>query len=285
MKKRGRKPLSHRTDLDHDSHHCQGSPTDLLTSGAQSRQYSFVGPARSPSQPDFHESAHNDEAYQYAITNTQSAYGNQQPTAGYPDSPIQERDDDLENRHRPPDHPVRRISQIINPPLPNLNSHNDSQRAAVVLQHMAAPRPLPAQQSSEPVKHKDCRYKCLEPIVPLLEGIIEPKTACDLLEFYFAEPDSALFRHASPYVLSPVIRKRSLLHPTNPRQTTAALLVTILWTTAQTCDLPLLLLPGRRGQICEQLRIVAMALVHERDRDHWHRALGIVFVSIALRNC
>lgn len=110
--------------------------------------------------------------------------------------------------------------------------------------------------------------------MPLLEDIVEGKTACDLLEFYFAEPDSALFRHASPYVLSPVIRKQSLLHATTPRHTTSALLVTILWTSAQTCDLPLLLLPGRRGQVCEKLRLLTMSLVHERDRDHWHRALG-----------
>lgn len=110
--------------------------------------------------------------------------------------------------------------------------------------------------------------------MPLLEGVIEPELAADLLEFYFAEPDSGLFRHASPYVLSPVIRKQSLLHHTNPRPITSALLVTILWTSAQTADTPFLSLPGVRGNICERLRVLTMALVHDRDRDHWHRALG-----------
>ncbi|ETN36606.1 uncharacterized protein HMPREF1541_08884 [Cyphellophora europaea CBS 101466] len=178
-------------------------------------------------------------------------------------------DIDPGQRQGPSDHPIRRISQIINPPLPlSATIQSGRQPSVSTLPPMAAPQ---GQQHPEP---RRCRYRCLEPLMPLLEDIIEPKTACDLLEFYFAEPDSALFRHASPYVLSPVIRKQSLLHPTKPRQTTSALLVTILYTCAQTCDIPLLLLPGWRGHICEKLRLLAMALIHERDHDHWHRALG-----------
>jgi xylanolytic transcriptional activator XlnR len=138
---------------------------------------------------------------------------------------------------------------------------------------MPAPRIITQPRVSRSY-YEGCRYKCLDPVMPLLDGIFEPKIACDLLEFYFAEPDSGLFRHASPYVLSPILRKHSLLHPTDPRPTTSALLVAMIWTSAQTADIPLLLLPGRRGQICERLRIVAMALLHDRDRDHWHRALG-----------
>lgn len=220
-----------------------------------------------------HENNHEDGAYRYALASARSTnFPDQSRVHDYADTPIDESGIDIDHEHRPPDNPIRRISQIINPPPPTSGLPNDSQQAATVLQQMEAPQPQ--QQSVELSRYRECRYKCLEPVMPLLEGIVEPKTACDLLEFYFAEPDSALFRHASPYVLSPVIRKQSLLHPTRPRQTTMALLVTILWTTAQTCDLPLLLLPGRRGQVCEQLRLVAFSLVHERDCDHWHRALG-----------
>ncbi|OAL25724.1 hypothetical protein AYO22_04713 [Fonsecaea multimorphosa] len=72
-------------------------------------------------------------------------------------------------------------------------------------------------------------YKCLESIRPLLNNLISPEDACDLLEFYFAQPGSSLFRSASPYVLTHVLRKESLLHPTKPRETTPALLTTMLW--------------------------------------------------------
>lgn len=120
-----------------------------------------------------------------------------------------------------------------------------------------------------------CRYKCLEPVLPLLHGIIEPDVACDLLEFYFAQPDSSLFRTASPYVLTHVLRKQSLLHHTTPRRTSSALLVTMLWVCVQTADMPSFLLPGSRGDVSEALRILAMSLVHDRDRDHWHRASGM----------
>jgi hypothetical protein len=184
------------------------------------------------------------------------------------------RDEDAEDgQHRPRTaHSVRRISQLINPPLQPPTRTNGLDHSRPVLPPMSAP-PL-IQHFNGNRTQSTCRFKCLESVIPLINDVIEADLACDLLEFYFAEPDSALFRHASPYVLSPVIRKYSLLHPTNPRPTTAALLVTMIWTSAQTADIPFLSLPGRRGQICEKLRVLVMALAHDRDRDHWHRALG-----------
>ncbi|KAJ9615774.1 hypothetical protein H2200_001851 [Cladophialophora chaetospira] len=119
--------------------------------------------------------------------------------------------------------------------------------------------------------HTPYPYKCLEPILPLLEDIIDVDESCELLEFYFAQPGSSLFRSASPYVLTHVLRKRSLLHPTRPRQTTPALLCTMLWVSAQTADIPLLLLPGERTRVCEALRLLCMRLIKKRDRDYWDR--------------
>lgn len=223
--------------------------------------------------------AGDDDTYRYSLEHPHPAnFTDNDHLRGYDRAPVEEsrNGDDIENHQRPAGHhPVRRISQIINPPPVPPTLSNSAQRGPPAIQ-TATSQPF---RSFELPRHNGCRYKCLEPVMPLLEDIVEAKTACDLLEFYFAEPDSALFRHASPYVLSPVIRKHSLLHATNPRRTTSALLVTILWTCAQTCDLPLLLLPGRRGQVCEKLRLLAMSLVHERDREHWHRALGKCMVS------
>lgn len=117
-------------------------------------------------------------------------------------------------------------------------------------------------------------YKCLEPLLPLLEGIIDADEACELLEFYFAQPGSSLFKSASPYILTHVLRKRSLLHPTKPRPITPALTCTMLWVSAQTADIPHLLLPGQRNTVCEALRRLCMRLVQSRDRDCWDRLPG-----------
>ena len=114
-------------------------------------------------------------------------------------------------------------------------------------------------------------YKCLESLIPLLPAAVSTDTACELLEFYFAQPGSSLFRSASPYVLTHIIRKRSLLDSSNPRPTTLALLSTMIWVSAQTADLPILLLPGERTKVCEALRELSLRLVHRRDRDNWVR--------------
>jgi xylanolytic transcriptional activator XlnR len=114
-------------------------------------------------------------------------------------------------------------------------------------------------------------YKVLEPLLPLVEGIVGMEESCELLEFYFAQPGSSLFRSASPYVLTHVLRKRSLLHPLRPRHTTPALLCTILWVSAQTADIPLLLPPGERTRVCEALRKLSIRLIRKRDRDYWER--------------
>lgn len=190
---------------------------------------------------------------------------------------------------------IRRISQLINHPQPPVQpQHNDLGGFRTPY----APMSKDAGSSPGQTFNRDpqiiclpgsetahCRYKCLEPILPLLHGIIEPDVACDLLEFYFAEPDSSLFRTASPYVLTHVLRKRSLLHATNPRKTSPALLVTMLWVSVQTADMPILLLPGWRGNISEELRKLAMSLVHDRDRDHWHRASGKTPHILLPRKC
>ncbi|KAH8895874.1 hypothetical protein GQ53DRAFT_854075, partial [Thozetella sp. PMI_491] len=115
------------------------------------------------------------------------------------------------------------------------------------------------------------RFKCLEPILPILHGVVDTELACELLEMYFVEPGGSLFRCASPYVLTRVLRKESLLRPDNPRRTTPALLTTMLWVSAQTAESSLFLFPGQKARVCEGLRKLVLALIHDRDRDSWHR--------------
>lgn len=153
-------------------------------------------------------------------------------------------------------------------PKPGRESFSSVHRIDAIETTVDEPHPSPTRS----VPHQP--YRCLEPLLPLLDGVVAADVACELLEFYFAQPGSSLFRSASPYVLSHVVRRRSLLHASRPRKTTSALLATILWVSAQTADIPLLLLPGERAKVCEALRKLSMWLVQQRDRDNWDRVPG-----------
>lgn len=121
----------------------------------------------------------------------------------------------------------------------------------------------------------DCRYRCLDPVLPHIRDIIPASVACDLLDVYLTEPGSSLFRCASPYIVTRIFRKKSLLHPTNPRPTTPALLATMLWVSAQTADIVLLHVPGSRAKITNALYGLATSLITERDPDRWRRIHGM----------
>ncbi|KAB8271659.1 fungal-specific transcription factor domain-containing protein [Aspergillus minisclerotigenes] len=119
-----------------------------------------------------------------------------------------------------------------------------------------------------------CRYPCLKPLLPALKDIFPPATACDLLDIFFAEPgDSLCFTH-SPYVLSPVLRKKWFLHPSRPRPTSPALLATMLWCVAHTANSPIFHPPGSRQRIINELYGVAISLLQRRDMDNWRRVPG-----------
>ncbi|KAL3459761.1 hypothetical protein BJX64DRAFT_278985 [Aspergillus heterothallicus] len=129
---------------------------------------------------------------------------------------------------------------------------------------------------SQKSPHHDlaCRYPCLKPLLPVLKGILLPSTACDLLDIFFAEPDTSLCFTHSPYVLSPVLRKTWVLHPSSPRPTSPALLATMLWCVAHTADSRVFHLPGSRQRIINELYGVAMSFLRKRDMDQWRRVPG-----------
>lgn len=131
---------------------------------------------------------------------------------------------------------------------------------------------------------EDCRYPFLNPVLPYIRNVIPASVACDLLDIFLTDPGSSLFRGASPYILTRIFRKKSILHPTNPRCTTPALLATILWCVAQTADVMLLHVPGSRARIVNELYDLATALVSQRDPDRWRRTHGmsltVVFVYV-----
>lgn len=122
-----------------------------------------------------------------------------------------------------------------------------------------------------------CRYRCLDPLLPFLGDAFPVSVACDLLDVFLLDPGTSLFRFSSPYILTRIFRKRSLLHPTHPRQLTPALLATILWCCAQTADISVLLVPGSRSKLTNALYELATSLMAKRDPDRWRRIHGRLF--------
>lgn len=98
------------------------------------------------------------------------------------------------------------------------------------------------------------RYPVLQPLLPHLGNLIPVSLACDLLDLYFASSSSAHMHPMSPYVLAYLFRKRSFLHPTQPRRCSPALLASTLWVAAQTSDAAFLTSPpSARGRVCQKL--------------------------------
>jgi len=98
------------------------------------------------------------------------------------------------------------------------------------------------------------RFPVLRPLLPHLEPIMPQGLASDLLEQYFASSTSAYLRPSNPYVLGHIFRKKSILHSTDPRPCTPALLASMLWIAAQTSDAPFLTSQlDARGKVCQRL--------------------------------
>ncbi|OAA51417.1 Transcription factor [Metarhizium rileyi] len=121
---------------------------------------------------------------------------------------------------------------------------------------------------------ENCCYKFLDPVLPHIRDILPASVACELLDIFLTDPGSSLFRGASPYILTRIFRKKSVLHPTNPRCTTPALLATILWCVAQTADVMLLHVPGTRAKVVNDLYDLSTSLISKRDPDRWRRVHG-----------
>ncbi|KAL4878139.1 fungal-specific transcription factor domain-containing protein [Aspergillus karnatakaensis] len=109
-----------------------------------------------------------------------------------------------------------------------------------------------------------CRYPCLNAVVPFLRGTLSAEDACQLLEIFFADPVTSIGVERCPYVLSPVIRSKSLLSATNPRSVSPALLVIILWCVSHTANLDTFLPTGSRARVTQRLYILSMKLLNAR---------------------
>ncbi|EAA63074.1 hypothetical protein AN2672.2 [Aspergillus nidulans FGSC A4] len=117
-----------------------------------------------------------------------------------------------------------------------------------------------------------CRYPCLNPVLPLLQGTMTAEDACKLLDIYFADPETGGSISGCPYVLSPIIRVQSLLRETNPRPVSPALLMIILWCASHTAHLGIFSDSSTRLRVTQRLYFLSMKLLRARDCETWHQA-------------
>lgn len=118
------------------------------------------------------------------------------------------------------------------------------------------------------------KYRCLEPLLPHLTGILSVEDASEMLEIYFNEQRTSLFKSTSPYSLTHILHASSVLHPTEPRPTSPTLLVVILFCVAQTADMNIFDPPGARQRIIVDLYRLSLDLIQPDDADNYFRTSG-----------
>jgi hypothetical protein len=121
-------------------------------------------------------------------------------------------------------------------------------------------------------------YRCLDSILPHLNGLLSAEEASEMLEIYFNEKHNSLFKSTSPYLLAHVLHPSSVLHPTDPRPTSSALLAVILFCVAQTADMKIFDTPGARERMSVDLYRLSLDLLQPEDPDNYFRTSGKHFM-------
>lgn len=131
--------------------------------------------------------------------------------------------------------------------------------------------------AAQPRPPDTLRFPVLRPLLPHVESIMPQSLACDLLEQYFASSTSAYLRPSSPYILGYIFRKRSILHVSEPRPCTPALLASMLWIAAQTSDAAFLTSQlDARGKVCQRLLELTISML----KPLIHNSSGMVIGTI-----
>lgn len=119
-------------------------------------------------------------------------------------------------------------------------------------------------------------YSSLDPLLPHLKTIITPQEASEMLETYFQDSHNPLFKSHSPYMLAHVLHPSSVLHYSEPRQTSPALIAVILFCVAQTADMGKFDSPGARERTSIALYRLSLDFLQEEDPDNYFRSSGMI---------
>ena len=115
---------------------------------------------------------------------------------------------------------------------------------------------------NQPRPPDQLKYPVLRPLLPHIESIMPQAIACELLEQYFISSTSAYLRPSNPYILGYIFRKKSILHQSDPRPCTPALLSSMLWIAAQTSDSAYLTSQlDSRSRVCQKLLELTISML------------------------
>lgn len=108
------------------------------------------------------------------------------------------------------------------------------------------------------------KWPILQSLQPYLRSIkVSPALASDLLEHYFASSFQSTPHPISTYLIGYVFSKRAFLTTKNPRTTSPALLLSMLWLAAQTCNAAALTSStGARQRISQKLLSLTLKLLN-----------------------
>lgn len=112
-------------------------------------------------------------------------------------------------------------------------------------------------------------YRCLDPLLSRLKGILSLEEAGKLLEIYLIKRQPGSMVSPSPYVFAHVIRPSSILHPLDPRPTSPVLVAALLYCSAQTSDIYLFDVPGTRVHVTTELYLLVMDLLQVEEAENY----------------
>lgn len=127
-------------------------------------------------------------------------------------------------------------------------------------------------------------YPCLDSVLPHLRDILSPVEASEMLEVYFNEEHNSVFKSSSPYMLAHVLHPSSVLHPTDPRPISPALLAAIFFCVAQTADMRIFDIPGARERMSVDLYRLSLNLLEREDPDNYFRTSGTYLTTRGTEN-
>ncbi|KAK9480655.1 fungal-specific transcription factor domain-containing protein [Lipomyces japonicus] len=126
----------------------------------------------------------------------------------------------------------------------------------------------PAFTASAATLGHHCEYPVLNPILPCIHEFLTPESACALLDHYFTDASNSMYQSASPFVLTFIFRKASMLRTESPRSTSPALLTAMLWVASQTADIEVMHSGKARKEICDKLFAVCTSFLGPLSPDY-----------------
>ncbi|KAJ5946517.1 hypothetical protein N7454_003356 [Penicillium verhagenii] len=114
-------------------------------------------------------------------------------------------------------------------------------------------------------------YSCLDAVLPSLQGVLSAEEASEMLEIYFSESSSPVYKSTSPYMLAHILHPSTVLKEHDARPMSPALLVVILFCVSQTADMNIFDTPGARERTSIDLYRLSLDLLQSEDQDNYFR--------------